>query len=89
MVFNYSAIMYAVALSITAVISLLSKMLIWQYLSRQTDGSDIINIAAGLKTYRDTMCVLPMKERAALPGRILSVFSIPGTGTTVQLEIPL
>jgi PAS domain S-box-containing protein len=55
-VFKYSAIMYAVALSIIAVISLFSQILIQQYLSRQMDDSHIINIAARLRTYSQTMC---------------------------------
>jgi PAS domain S-box-containing protein len=54
--FKYSAVMYAIALSLIAVISILSQVLIQQYLSSQIHDSHIINIAARQRTYSQTLC---------------------------------
>ncbi len=53
--FKYSAVMYAIALSLIAVISILSQVLIQQYLSSQMHDSHIINIAARQRTYSQTL----------------------------------
>ncbi|GAL84703.1 two-component sensor histidine kinase [Sporocytophaga myxococcoides] len=53
--FKYSAVMYAIALSLIAVISILSQVLIQQYLSSQIHDSHIINIAARQRTYSQTL----------------------------------
>lgn len=53
--FKYSAVMYAIALSLIAVISVLSQVLIQQYLSSQMHDSHIINIAARQRTYSQTL----------------------------------
>ena len=53
--FKYSAVMYAIALSLIAVISILSQDLIQQYLSSQMHDSHIINIAARQRTYSQTL----------------------------------
>lgn len=47
--------MYAIALSLIAVISILSQVLIQQYLSSQMHDSHIINIAARQRTYSQTL----------------------------------
>jgi PAS domain S-box-containing protein len=53
--FKYSAVMYAIALSLIAVISIFSQVLIQQYLSGQMSDSHAINIAARQRTYSQTL----------------------------------
>lgn len=53
--FKYSAIMYTVALSLIAIITILSQILIQGYLSHQMDDSHVINFAARLRTYSQSL----------------------------------
>ena len=53
--FKYSGLMYAVALSLIAIISIVSQVLIQQYLSSQINDSHLINIAARQRTYIQTL----------------------------------
>lgn len=54
-IFKYSAVMYAIALFLIAIISIFSQVLIQQYLSSQMDDSHVINIAARQRTYSQTL----------------------------------
>lgn len=53
--FKYSAVMYAIALTLIAIISVFSQVLIQKYLSSQMDDSHVINIAARQRTYGQTL----------------------------------
>ena len=53
--FKYSAYMYAIALSLIAMITILSQILIQQYLSSQVTDSHVINIAARQRTYSQSL----------------------------------
>lgn len=53
--FHYSAIMYTVALSLIAIITIFSQVLIQGYLSHQMDDSHVINFAARLRTYSQSL----------------------------------
>jgi len=53
--FKYSAVMYTVALSLIAFITIFSQLLIQGYLSHQIDDSHVINFAARLRTYSQSL----------------------------------
>ncbi|MBC7389702.1 MAG: PAS domain S-box protein [Opitutaceae bacterium] len=53
--FKYFTLMYAVALTIIAFITIMSQVLIQKYLSNQIDDSHVINFAAKLRTYSQTL----------------------------------
>jgi PAS domain S-box-containing protein len=53
--FTNFTIMYAVALTLIAIISIVSQILIQRYLSNQVDDSHVINFAARLRTYSQTL----------------------------------
>ncbi len=53
--FRNFTIMYAVALTLIAIISILSQLLIQRYLSNQVDDSHVINFAARLRTYSQSL----------------------------------
>lgn len=53
--FRNFTIMYAVALTLIAIISLFSQILIQRYLSNQVDDSHVINFAARLRTYSQSL----------------------------------
>ncbi len=54
--FKYFTVMYAIALTLIAIITVLSQVLIQRYLSNQIDDSHVINFAARLRTYSQTLC---------------------------------
>lgn len=53
--FKYFTIMYIVALSVIALVTVFSQILIQRYLSNQVDDSHVINFAARLRTYSQTL----------------------------------
>src|SRR4051812_13665239 len=53
--FRNFTIMYAVALTLIAVITIFSQILIQRYLSAQMDDSHVINFAARLRTYSQSL----------------------------------
>lgn len=53
--FKYFTVMYAVALALIAIITVLSQVLIQKYLSNQMDDAHVINFAARLRTYSQTL----------------------------------
>lgn len=54
--FKHFTIRYGIALTFIAVLSIVSQVRIQQHLSRSMDDSHVINFAARLRTYSQTLC---------------------------------
>ncbi|HXO77903.1 MAG TPA: type IV pili methyl-accepting chemotaxis transducer N-terminal domain-containing protein, partial [Puia sp.] len=54
--FSHFTVRYGIALTFIAVLSIVSQVRIQQHLSRSMDDSHVINFAARLRTYSQTLC---------------------------------